>query len=192
MRHIIQALFAILAISATALATPLSTDQLAKELGHLQGFKKLNADFVQTRFVSDWGAEIRTTGQFSIQTTPEEIVLWEILTPSYTAMRMKKQRLDLRTDTNKGSWQAIDNKKMQEQMRNVFAWLGMNLKSLEKDFEISKTKEREFRLVPKNKKSIFKNMDLFLGPSKQINKIVMHESSSDRIQILFANTRIVK
>ncbi len=192
MRHIIYlSLFALLAAPKGAPPT-LTSSTLDRQLGHLKNISKITADFTQIRWVKEWGTEIKTTGTFAVQKQPAPQVVWKVLTPSYTAMKMEKQKLFVQTGTDTSPWKALTNPKVVSQMKSVFAWLSMDADAITKDFNVTQAEKGSFLLKPKKKGSIFQSIAIQLNKKKLVEKIVMTEHNTDSIRLNFSNTRLKK
>ena len=190
MRHIIT-LFISTLLPFTAFANPLSKTELEREFRVFKGFQQLQAHFSQTRYVEAWGAEIKTTGRFEVSSGQKPQITWEVIEPSYTAMKMSPEGLFLKTSPNpKGLWKPLKNPKVAEQIRNVFAWLSFDIEKLSRDFEVSKLKSRSFKMVPKSSQTHFKEIIVNTTLKNTVESISMHEANQDRIEILFKDTKV--
>ena len=190
MRHIIGLLFCLATPIAAASPVTLSGSQLQKEFQHLQGLKKLSADFQQIRKVKAWGVDVKTSGHFAMKSGQEEQVIWEIIKPAYSAMKMLPQGLFIRTAASPQTpWQELKNRKVKAQMQTIFSWLRFDLKQMQRDFEIRKLKKNQFQLFPKKQSTYFSSITILLNENRFVKTIVMKEPSDDSIEIHFSKTQ---
>ncbi len=192
MRHIIYLSFFALLAALQPSADFLTTEVLKQQFSHLKNLRQLSANFEQTRNVKDWGVQIKTTGYFKVEKTPKKKVIWNILSPSYTALKMEDDKLFINTSKAKENWKDLRNPKVVQQMQNVFAWLAMDAETISKDFQVKKTSLNSFSLYPKVKGAIFKKIAIQMDAKKQVENITMTEANDDSIHIQFSNTKILK
>ncbi len=180
----------ILLIQAFSFSGHCEISQAARDsLKPLQNINRLKANFTQTRHVSKWQTDVKTSGKFQFSRMPHKSVLWEILDPSYMAVRMDDNGLFLKSGKN-STWKSIKSERMAEQMRNIFSWLSFDLAAMEKSFHIKNHKNNEFILSPKQDDSHFEHMHLFLNPDNLVEKIRLNEKNGDYILIEFSTSQV--
>ena len=77
-------------------------------------------------------------------------------------------------------------------MTHVFSWLRFDLTQIQKDFHIKREgqgKNKKFFLIPKEKKSHFKKIQLSMNDDYEIDSIVMTDKEMDTISIQFTEIK---
>lgn len=177
---------------AFAAIAPLTKQQISQEFKHFKNIKKLDSQFKQVRLVKEWETEVVTNGRFQINRTKNKSLLWEITHPSYMAVSMKPDGLLFKTEEKSDKWKALGNAKMADQLKSLFSWLAFDVEALHQDFIVSKTKNDEFQLTPKNKAMTFQKIIISLDGKRLVKKIKMFEANQDSIDISFSKTQLKK
>ena len=192
MRHIIRFQIGLIFNTAVAFASPpLSQQEILGELAPFQQMKGLKSKFTQTRNVEKWKVEIVTKGEFSMEKKPTTTVVWEVMDPSYSAIKLSNDQLFIKTQP-KEPWQSLENANAQKNMKAVFAWLQFDIDAIKKDFEIKKIKKGHFQFIPKNSQTHFDQIEIFFTKPPKLDRILMTEKSKDSLNLEFSETKISK
>lgn len=194
MQHITSVLFALLLpLSAAMAAETLTEKDLNREFSHLRTVKKLSANFEQIRLVKSWGAEIKTTGRLTMDNNPNANVLWEVLTPTYSAMKMGTTGTFFKsTQDPLASWLPLTNPKTQQQLECLFSWIRFDSKKLARDFHLQRKSRDHLVLKPKNAKSQFQRIEIRFDKNRLVSDVQMIEPNTDSIALHFSDTEIVR
>ena len=183
MRHIIYLLITFIYSSAGAM-TPLSGIQLQKALSSYQKADKRVAKFRQTRTLKRWNTSIKTQGILRFEKNPQPLVIWEITSPEYSALRLSSEGLSVKSKKSDKAWKTIDNPQFKKQMAPLFSWLSFDSDKIGELYTVYLEKSDQFKLVPKDDKSPLESIHI-KGSRGEVKEVTLHEKTKDQINIFF-------
>lgn len=184
MQHIIFTLL-LLILSPAWGEAPLSQNQLAQELSPYQSIKNLKAHFDQTRKIDRWNTEIKTSGNFHLNQKQGQSILWEILTPEYSAIKISSEGLAMNSNKLNPQWIVVNNAQIKNQIEPLFAWLHFDAAKISQQYDVYSAGKEAFKLIPKNKKSPLQSI-FIQGKKGKIQQVILKEQTNDTIDILFS------
>lgn len=191
MQHIITLGTTLFFLSSIAIAEAPKNRPVSDEINTIKIFSQLTAQFSQVRRVKEWGTEVKTSGRFQFTKKPTASVLWEVNDPLYTSIKMKDDNILINTDKKNPLWKPIENKRMTDQMKNIFSWLSLDMNKIKRDFTVTFEKKNEYKLIPKNEKTNFSEIILHLNEKGTLEKLVLLEKNEDSLTIDFWDTKIL-
>jgi hypothetical protein len=168
---------------------------LASDLQYYKNVQRLEAQFKQTKTLTNLGIDLVSTGSFTLEKSEHPQVTWQMDTPAFIKFVITPSSIVSFDQPNQKEGKTLlDNQSVATRMlRPIFAWLSMDSQQIKQDFIVHKLHADQFTLTAKDAASAtIAKITMQLGKDKLLKNLTLLEKSKDKITISFFNTKVFK
>lgn len=151
---------------------------------------KLSAEFSQTKELKNIGVTLKSKGTISFKRP--DYFEWTVLKPKNFVFLFKDNTITLMEEGKflKNTDSANFDKKMLEAINHLKAWMMIDQKFIEANYDIKNVSKNIYEFTPKGDLKLFKNILIEMGKDYPIKKISLTEYSNDVMVIEFTKTKL--
>ncbi len=151
---------------------------------------ELSAHFSQTKELKSIGVELKSQGNLRFKRP--DFFEWAVTSPKNFVFSFKDNQIILMEDGKviKSADSAKLDQKMLTAISHLKAWLMIDKKFIEENYDIKNTKANIYEFTPKSEVKMFKHIQIETGKDAPIKKIALTEISNDVIVIEFSQTKM--
>lgn len=151
---------------------------------------QLSTHFSQVKELKGLGVKLKSQGE--MQFSKPDFFEWKVSQPKSFAFIFRGTGIELLE--NGKIVKSADSSKFDPKMLNAIshlkAWLTLDQKFIEANYEIKKLSEQLYEFTPVGDNKIFKSIKIEMGDKYPIKKITMVELSDDLMEIEFSKTKM--
>jgi hypothetical protein len=178
-------------------STSIDEGQLAKILKNYENLRTLDADFRQTKLLSEMKLKLKSSGHVHVDRARDQVV-WEIRKPARMRVQIVKDAIEIESgagdnhSVQKYQLSALPADRQTQDLGVLISWMKLEPKKLAAAYNITVPQAGNcYDFVPKSSGSAFQRMELHLDAKRNISQIKIFEKSGDELLIEFDSPRIV-
>jgi hypothetical protein len=179
----------------SAVAVPVTEQELAAKLRFYAKIGTLETDFHQVKVLKELGMEMKSEGRLTLK-RPDSVV-WEVTKPA--PVKVELGRAGVRITNGEGASARVENFPTAEMpkegsassLHDLVAWLRLDAHALSTQYAIAKTAPDHFIFTPK-KPGPFRTMEMDLSQDGHLKKLVLNEATGDQMRLTFAKPRVMR
>lgn len=185
--------------AAAAETTSVTEAQLAEHLRLYSTIKTLEADFHQVKDLRELGMQMKSEGRLTLRRP--DAVTWEVRKPARVKVELDPNGMRITSGEGKTATvqtfstaqmgASMSGDKDASSLRDLVAWLKLDAHALAEQYAIATTGGNRFFFTPK-KPGPIASMEMELAKAGHLSKLVLNESSGDRMTLEFSRPKIVK
>jgi outer membrane lipoprotein carrier protein len=152
--------------------------------------KTLSAEFTQSKELKSIGVNLKSKGTLSFDRP--NYFEWKVIEPKNFVFMYKNASITLMEAGKvlKSADSANFDKKMLDAITHLKAWMMIDQKFIEENYNIQKITAETYEFTPKDKVKMFKSILIEMGKNYPIKKISLTEATNDVIVIEFTKTKM--
>lgn len=152
---------------------------------------ELSAHFSQIKELKSIGVELKSQGNLRFKRP--NFFEWEVTNPKKFVFSFKDDQIILKENGKvvKSTDSAKLDQKMLAAISHLKAWLMIDQKFIEANYEIRNIKPNIYEFTPKSESKMFKLIQIETGKDYPIKKISLTEISDDVVVIEFSQTKMI-
>jgi outer membrane lipoprotein-sorting protein len=192
---IVASLIVSLCASAGPSESSVSEGELTEKLRFYATLGSLEADFHQVKDLRELGMQMKSEGRLTLR-RPDSVI-WEVTKPARVRVELGSAGVRITSgDGQAASVQTFSADQMPKDrdassLHDLVAWLKLDAHVLAAQYTITKTTGDHFVFTPK-KSGPFKTMEMDLSRAGHLEKLILNETSGDRMTLTFGRPRMIK
>ncbi len=152
--------------------------------------KSIRAKFKQEKFLPSMDLTLSSKG--TLYFNKPDLLEWTVTSGKPIKFTIDKDKVTLFEGKTKKSEMSLSKvgKAMVGPILHLRGWIKMDVDFVQKNYDVKNIGKRLFRFTPKDENTFFKKIEIKLGLSDPISKLILFETSGDRLSFEFEESKI--